>query len=245
MKKINLLLVVSFSLLLIGCADSDTRVFNKYKTFTAPQLLQKGKQSLAKRKYGDAVKQFEALDALYPFGPEAQIEQLDIIYAYYKNDDTELALSAADRYIHLYPRGEYTPYAFYMKGVINMDRGKTWLQKLYPLHVEQSDLTFLNQAFLSFSDLVNQFPTSNYAYDAREHMLYLRNLFAQYELDVADFYFQHKEYVAAANRASYVVKHYEGTPQTKQALKIMLGSYQALGETRSAQEVAEILKRNP
>ena len=67
---------------------------------------------------------------------------------------------------------------------------------------------------------------------------------ARHELEVAKFYFARKAYVAAANRAAYVVEHIEGTPEVGKALEIMVRSYRALGAEQKAAETYKILKIN-
>lgn len=226
-----------------GCAHKDIGA-EAFSNMSAQQILLDGEKQLAKRNYKDAVKRFEAIDALYPFGAEAEQSQLDIIYAYYKSDEIESAIAAADRYIHLYPQGPHTDYAYYMKGMIGFDRGKRWFQKWHPVSMEQRDLSYMKQAFVDFNDLISLFPNSLYVKDAYERLLSARNYMAQHELNVANFYFKRKAYVAAANRADEVIRHYPGAVQVFEALKIMYKSYQAVGALDQANDTLRIFKLN-
>lgn len=237
-----LLTVVSFSFI-AGCASEDTG-YGAFKGMTAPQILADGEKQLSKHNYSSASKRFEAIDALYPFAKEADQGGLDAIYAYYRADEIPSALAAADKYIHIYPQGKHTDYAYYMKGLINFDRGKSWSQKLHHTNEEQRNLEYLQQAFSDFNDLVVMFPNSIYAKDAYERMRYIKSLLAKHELEVADFYFERKAYVAAANRADFVVKHFYGTPESVDALKIMIKSYRILGAKQQEHDALEILKYN-
>jgi len=231
-----------FLFMLVGCATEDS--LDKYKNMTAQQLLALGEKNLEKHNYNEAAKNFEAIDALYPFDVTAEQGQLDTIYAYYKADEFELANATAMRYIHLYPRGKHTDYAYYMKGLASFDRGKTWLQKVYPTGVEQHDLAPLREAFVDFNDLIKLFPDSIYVRDARDRMIHIRDILAQSEFNIANFYFGHKAYVAAANRASYIVRHFEGSPQVLPSLKIMIKSYQELGAKKQAEDALNVLRIN-
>lgn len=243
-KYLCLMLLSGGALISIsGCATKDIGA-EAFKNMTAQQILADGEKQLASHDYKDAIKRFEAIDALYPFGPEAEQSQVDAIYAYYKADEIDAAIAAADRYIHLYPQGPHTDYAYYMKGVINFDRSKHWFQKWHPVTTEQRDLAYMQQAFVDFNDLLSLFPHSIYAKDAYEHMLSVRNYLAQHELNVANFYFMRKAYVAAANRAGYIVKHYPGAPQTFAALKVMYKSYLELGAQDQANDTLRIIKLN-
>jgi outer membrane protein assembly factor BamD len=218
---------------------------NNFKNYTAKQILQKGEGALAKRDYTEATKYFEAIDALYPFDPEAEQGQLNSIYAYYKAEDYASALAAINRYIHLYPEGKHTDYAYYMKGVVNFDKDRTLLQRVYPRKPESLDVTNLQDSFRNFAELLKKFPKSSYTKDAEKRMFYVRYLLAEHEYQIAKFYFERKAYIAAANRASYVVKHFEGAdPQIKESLKIMVKSYHSLGLDKQANDAERILHLN-
>ena len=231
------------TLFLVACATKDYNP-ESLKNYTAKQILAMGEQAMAKGDYKNSVKYFEAIDALYPFDREAQQGQLDVIYAYYKTEDYASALAAADRYIHLYPVGKHSDYAYYMKGIANFAKDRTWLQKLYTKRAEELDLSNLQDSFAAFELLVKLFPKSMYAQDAEKRMVYIRSLLARHELQVARFYFVRKAYVAAVNRASYLVKHFAGAPQVVAALKIMLQSYRALGAEKQANDTLRVLKLN-
>jgi outer membrane protein assembly factor BamD len=244
MKTKKIIFVLFCTLVISSCAVKDYSPKN-FEKYTAKQILDGGKKALAKKDYNEAAKYFEAIDALYPYSPEARQGQLDIIYAYYKAEDYASTLAAASRYIHLYPEGSYTDYAYYMKGVANFDKNKTIFQKIYPVRrPENIDISNLQAAFVDFSELVKEFPSSRYAKDAEKRMIYIRNMLAGHELYIAEFYFKRKAYIAAINRASDVVKHYERVPQTKDALRIMIKSYRALGLNKQANDALRIFKMN-
>lgn len=245
MQNVKLIVLAMFAVaFLAGCASDDQKDYSAYKNMSSKEILKSGEKSMYKRNYSDASKKFEAVDALYPFDKETQQADLDSIYSYYKEDDDTAALAAAEKYIHLYPNSNHTDYAYYMKGLINFQRGKTWIQKIYRASESERDLNYMHQAFVDFSDMVRLFPDSLYVTDAYERMLYIKSMFAQRELDVAKFYFDRKAYVAAANRAGYVVRHFEGTPQVIEALKLMAKSYHILGAQQQEDDVLRILKNN-
>jgi outer membrane protein assembly factor BamD len=241
-KHIRILLILIATLIIAGCAPTAT--LDLYKNKTARQIFTSGEHAMAKGDYEQAVQDFEALDTLYPFGPFAEQGQLDIIFAYYKNNDPASALGAADRYIRLYPRSPNVDYAYYMKALINYGRGETWFQHVFPTDPAQRDLGYMEQSFRDFNELSRRFPDSPYAQDARMRMAYIRNLLAQHELNIAQYYMRHKAYVAAANRAGGIVENYQGAPQVIPALGIMVEAYRALGETRLANNVLQVLELN-
>jgi len=242
MKKIVLIAVIA--LFLVGCGSSNSSYLDAYKGMTSAEIFHQGEMRLAKENYSNAVQSFEALDAIYPFGPYAQQGQLDIIYAYHMNDDPASALAAADRYIRLHPRGKHVDYAYYMKGLIGYQEGFTWLQRLVGVDPAPRDMTQKKVSFVAFSQLVILFPKSRYTPDALLHMAYIRNMIARQNLLIAEFYLKRNAYVAAANRASYIVQHFDRAPAIIPALAIMVESYRHLGLTEMANSSLHVLQMN-
>lgn len=242
MKK-SVLLLLSLVFTIVGCSNTPKGV-EAYKDKSAQAIYAEGEKDLQKKAYKSAVAHFEALDALYPFSKYAENSQLHVIYAYYASGDLASAIAAADRYIHLYPRSERVDYAYYLKGIMKMQRDKSWVYNAFPLDVATRDLASIREAFQDFSDLTRYYPRSEYANDARKRMVYIRDLLAKHELDVARFYFDRKAYVAAANRASTVVQHYQGTSQVRPALQLMIASYEKMGKPDLAAQTRSVLQYN-
>lgn len=246
MRQFKLLLIGLLTLVLVACA-SDKTVEDPgaaFKGQSEQQIYIGAEQALLSGDYSSAVKHFEALDTLYPFGKHAQQAQLDVIYAYYKNDDVASTLAAADRYIHLYPMSAYVDYAYYMRGLSEFYENRSFLSTYFPTDFSQRDTAALKQAFLDFSQLVYRYPQSRYTPDARLRMIYIRNIIASHELEVARFYYVREAYVAAANRANEVVQHYQQSTAVPGALVLMTESYMKLNDLVSAQRSYEILSLN-
>lgn len=244
MKKRALVFLGLSSALLAGCGGN-TAIHDSFSAFrnqTASQLYHKSMVDLRKGHDRNAVKELEALNALYPFGAYAESGLINLIYAYYQDGDNEEALAVCDRYLRLYPQGQYADYAYYMKGVVSFYEGFTWLQRKAGVNPAPMDDSNLRESFEAFNQLVRNFPNSRYTNDALARMRYIRNLFAEKDLGIAQFYFDRRAYVAAINRASRVVEHYDGTPSMAPALKIMIRSYRKLGMNEKADQTQRILQ---
>jgi len=244
MRIINFITILILALVIAGCATETKGGIDAFKGQSAKQIYDGGMQALGKKNYDAAVKNFEALEALYPFGKYAEPGQLNLIYAYYKNGDYDAASAVAGRYIHLFPSSPNVPYAYYMRGMSNFDKNTSWLNKIYVKDPALRDLSAFEQAYADFNELVNHYPNSRYAQDARTRLVYIRNLIARHELFVAQFYYDHEAYIAAANRANYIVAHFEGAPEVIDALKLMIKAYNKLGDTKSANDASRVLKLN-
>lgn len=243
MKKLLPLLITTSALAIAACSSIPTPS-EKYAKFSAEQIYTVAEVKLAKRDYRDSIEAYEALDSLYPFSAHIQQAQLDMIYAYFKNYDMPAAAAAAERYIRLYPRSPNVDYAYYMKGVANFYQDRGWFQRYLPTDQAVRDPGTTTQSFQDFNTFLKNFPNSPYAADAKQRLIYLRNMFARYNSEVAEYYLQKQAYVAAINRANEVLKKYSGAPANQQALEILVKSYRALGLTKEANNAEEVLKLN-
>ena len=200
-----------FSLMILGLNACANHNYNKnpYLSMSAEQLFTQADSSLAKGNYSQTIKYLEALDAAHPFSVYAEQAQLDLMYAYYKNGDNTLAAATADRFFHLYPRSRHVDYAYYMRGIADFYQTRGIFAELFPMDIAWRDPGTQQQAYTDFASFLQRFPDSVYAPDARQRLIYLRNLFAQKTLYIAQFYMRRKMYVAAINRASFLIQQYQ------------------------------------
>ena len=246
MKRVaNLYLIVLVALFSILTACSTTTdPAESYKNETAEQIFTRGEDALRDRSYTNALKRFEALDVQYPYGKNTETAQLHMIYCYYMTGDYASAESAADRFIRMHPMNPNVDYAYYMRGLSNYYQNMGVFEKLFAVDLAKRDLTQLKKSYEDFSQLDLLFPKSPYAPAARQYQIYLRNTLANHELEVAQYYFGHEAYVAAANRANLIVRHYEGAPAVPKALVIMVKSYRALHLTQDENDAMRVLQYN-
>jgi outer membrane protein assembly factor BamD len=226
-----------------GCSLLPEQV-DKTKDWSASQLYAAAKEAMNEKNYEKAIDYFEKLEARYPFGRYAQQAQLEIAYAYYKYDEPEAAIAAADRFIKVYPRHPNVDYAWYIKGLTNTNRGKTVADKFLPQDPSERDLASMRDAYDDFHELTRRYPNSKYYLDSAQRMVHLRNNMAQYELHVADFYMRRGAFIAAANRAEYVVENFQRTPAVPEALVYMVRAYNRLGSEDLASDALRVLELN-
>jgi outer membrane protein assembly factor BamD len=209
-------------------------------------LYNKAHQSLENADYAAAARSYQRLIARFPSGDYNEQAQLDLSYAQYKDNSPDEALSTVNRFIKTYPANKHVDYAYYLRGLINFDRTSGVLERYAKRNGSQTrrDQGYNLQAFDDFSELSRRFPDSAYTADARQRMIFLRNILAQYEVNVAEFYLRNKAYVASADRAQYVVEHYQQSPQTGDALAILTRSYLALDHKELAEQSRQVLALN-
>lgn len=234
--------------LVLAVALAGCGVFGKEidltENWSAAKLYAEGSSELDSGNYAKAVGYYEKLEARYPFGRYAMQSQLDVAYAHYRADEPEAAIAAADRFIKLYPQNPYVDYAYYLKGLVNYNRSVGFLDRYIPTDASQRDPGSALDAFVDFSALVERFPDSRYAEDARQRMLYLRNNLAKHEVNVARYYMRRGAYLAAANRANYVIERFQRTSAVESALEVLIDAYTALGKRELAADAKRVLDLN-
>jgi outer membrane protein assembly factor BamD len=217
-------------------------------TLPLPQLYAKAHNDLVHSDYSAAEKAYQRLIARFPSGPFNEQAQLELAYAQYKNNKPDDAYSTVNRFIKANPLNNHVDYAYYLRGLINFDRTAGVIERAFASEhtgaQSRRDQGFNLKAFDDFSELSRRFPDSAYTADARQRMIYLRNVLAQFEINVADFYIRNKAYVAAADRAQYVIEHYQESPQAGDALAILCRSYLALGQKQLADQTRQVLVLN-
>lgn len=238
LSKLHYLTLVA--VLLSACAEIPDRT----EGWPPDKIYAKAKEALGSGDYETAVKYYEALQARYPLGAYAQQAQMEIAYAYYKYEETEAAILAADRFLKLYPRHPKADYIYYLKGLINYGVSLGTIERYLPVDLSQRDQAAAKRAFHNFAELLKLYPESTYAADARQRMVHLRNNLARYELHVADFYLRRGAYVAAANRAQHVLTHFDGTPSMPDALTLLAKAYVLMGYEDLAADTLKVFELN-
>ena len=216
-----------FALQLSSCATVDEESFEDADK-TAAALYEEAKSALAQEDYETAIQKLESLEARFPFGKYAQQAQLDMAYAYFKFEEPESSISSANRFIKLYPRHPHADYAYYLKGLVKFNQGQSMFDGLTSQDPAQRDPEAASRSFQYFSELIRRYPNSKYAPDAAERMVYLRNNLARHELYAAKHYMKREAYLAAANRAKFIIETYQTTPSTPEALLLMVNAYKKL-----------------
>ena len=240
-KKSRLLMSLALvATLITGCSSTKPKVPDE-----PPEVLyQKARLKLDTGNYLNAIELLEALDSRYPFGAYSNQVQLDLIYAYYKQDDTAQAIANIDRFIRLNPAHKNIDYVFYMRGLTNMAADYNFFQDFLGINRDDKDPSYARQAFQDFKTLLQNYPNSSYAADARARMIGLKNRLARYDLGVAEYYVKRDALIAAANRAKLIVETYPDTMETEKALEIMVNAYDTLKMPTLAQHAREVLAKN-
>ncbi|WP_432454288.1 MULTISPECIES: outer membrane protein assembly factor BamD [unclassified Agarivorans] len=230
--------------LILGACSSNTKEKPKIPDKPASELYADAQTAINNGSFSDATDSLEALDTRYPFGPYSSQVQLDLIYVYYKRNDTAMALASTDRFIRNHPTHSSLDYVYYMRGLINMAADHNLFQSLVGIDRYDRDPSFSRQAFSDFNTLITRYPHSGYATDAQQRMVYLKDNLARNEISVANYYIKREAYIGAINRARYVVENFPDTPSAREALVVMEKGYKALGVEEMAEQTQKIIQAN-
>jgi len=209
------------------------------------EIYQRAKRALDNGNYFFALDYYRALEANFPYGQVTEQAKLDMIFALDKSNQIEEAIEAADNFIQLYPTHANVDYAYYMKGVASFQKKANKIDQYIKGGTDQvRDPKPLRDAEAAFLELIQRFPDSKYVDDAQQRIVFLRNVLADRELQIAKHYYESRTYVATVNRCKYIIYQYETSPAVEGALLLMEQTYREMGLQKLATSTRSVLEMN-
>ncbi|MBQ0762065.1 outer membrane protein assembly factor BamD [Marinobacter psychrophilus] len=240
MRSVVRLWVVSVVVVLLSaCATNKQEQVLPEQTY-----YENARSAMNSGNFNEAETNLDALETYYPFGRYAEQAQLDLIFARYQNLDLEGARAAADRFLRLNPQSEHGDYALYMRGLASYNLDIGLAARYFPIDANARAPGEQLQAFRDFSELLNRYPDSLYAADARQRMIAVRNRVAELELHAARYYITREAYIAANNRARYVVENYPSSPVVEEAIVILAETFRFMNISKGSQDAISLLRTN-
>jgi outer membrane protein assembly factor BamD len=239
-SQLTLALGLAFSLSACGPKEE----VDPTADWSVEEFYLEARAELADGNYLTAIEYYETLESRFPFGKYATQAQIDVAYAYFKFDEPDSAITALDRFIKLHPRHPAVDYAYYMKGLVNFERGGTILDVLSERDLSEFDKNLLLRSYNDFQMLMQRFPSSKYATDARKRMIYLRNELARADYKIASYYAIHEAWIAVTGRTRFILENYQGSVVIKPTLELQLKAYQELGLEELARDTQRIIDLN-
>lgn len=224
--------MVGVAALLAACAGDDTK--DAYKERPVEELYNEAMNDLSREDYQQAVKSFDEVERQHPYSVWATKAQLMAAYAYYQRNKFDEAVVALDRFIQLHPGNRDVAYAYYLKGLCYYEQ----------IADVARDQRITDRALKSLQEVVDRFPNSRYARDARMKLDLTRDHMAGKEMTIGRYYEKQHQYVAAINRYKAVLTDYQTTTHVPEALHRLIECYQALGLKEEAEKTAAVLGYN-
>lgn len=253
MSKIASLTLLSIALAgVTGCQTlKNTKLFGGKDEIKAQKAekseqayYQSAKTNLDKGNYAKAAAELTDLRTFYPVGDYSEQALLDLMYAQFQHGDYQDAVASAERFIQSYPTNPQVAYAYYVRGVANMQTTDSGIMKYTKLNPAHRDMGYSRLAFNNFQELIARYPNSPYAPDAALRMRYIYNQFAENEINAARWYIKRGAYLAAANRAKWVFQYFPQSEAVPEAIATLAYSYDKLGMKDTANQYRQLLSLN-
>ena len=195
------------------------------------------KEGMRQLELGDALyasRKFDEAEILFPQSIWAAKASLMSAYALYSHNYYDDALFNLERHIKNYPKDKNLVYAHYLIAIC-------YFEQLYD---EKKDLKPLVNAREKFEHIINYYPNTDYAIDAKWKMGLIVDQMASKEMYIGRYYMKKEKWIAAINRFQFVVKHYDTTIYIEEALHRLVEVYYKIGLVEEAQKVASVLGYN-
>jgi len=220
-------------LLMTGCS-TDEEMAAQYIERPIEQIYTDAWTQINTENWLQAGRQFDEVERQHPYSVWARRAILMSAYCYYQGNRYAEAIDASTRFIQLHPGNKDVPYAYYLKAIslyeqigdVDRDQGKT------------------DEALTALQDLIQRFPDTEYARDARLKVDLARDHLAGREMMVGRFYLKQGEFLAAINRFRTVIDKYQTTTHAPEALERLTEAYMSLGIVKEAQTSAAVLGYN-
>ena len=225
--------VAGSAVVLSGCAD-ENQMAAQYIERPIDQIYSDAWKQIDRGNWLQAGLQFDEVERQHPYSVWARRAMLMSAYCYYEGNRYQETVDAATRFIQLHPGNKDVPYAYYLKAIslyeqigdVNRDQGKT------------------EEALTALQDLIQRFPDTEYARDARLKADLARDHLAGREMMIGRFYLRNGDYLAAINRFKSVIDKYQTTSHAPEALERLTEAYLSLGIMKEAQTSAAVLGFN-
>lgn len=240
MIKFLATVILCFTLAVTACSSSNYNS-DEVPDVTPENLYNIAKAGMSTGDFGLARRYLEAIDSRYPFGSFTSQVQLDLIYVYYKERESDLALAQINRFLRLSPTHPNVDYVYYMKGLTEIQKRSDLIQDYLGLDRSQKDPSSYQQAFNTFRELIRSYPDSIYAADARQRMIFIKEELAKREKAIADYYFEREAYLSAVRHCQNILYSFRNTEQLKPALELMAESYERLNLVTPANNTRRVI----
>ncbi len=219
---------------LSGCAHKAKEEHLVYEERPVELLYATGMESLDKKDWGGAVAYFEEVQRQHPYSEWSRRAIVMTIYANYMGDKYTEASAAADNFIHLYPGSDLTPYAYYMKAICSFEQ----------IVDVGRDQGYTDSAKALLTDVVQRYPNSEYAKDARIKLDMVQDQLAGKEMEIGRYYLNENQPLAAIGRFKTVAGDYQTTSHTPEALYRLVEANEMMGLHEEATRDAAVLGYN-
>jgi len=243
-KIIKFSLIISLSIFLSACVIfGDPTEIDETSGMSDYEVLQKAEAVANAKDWPRTISIYEKAEKRFPNSKLAPQFKLNLAYAYKEYYQEEEAIAMLEKFIRAYPNHPAMDYAYYLKGVV-LFRDRNIFKQITLQDISDRDVSQLEASFDALKTMTTLFPNSEYFDDAKNRMVYLMNKISERELHVARYYMRREAFIAALNRAKYVLEKYPESVHQEEALVIQISAYRNLGITDLADDTKRVLELN-
>lgn len=170
--------------------------------------------------------------------------RINLIYAYYKTSNFNMALQNIKEFINIYPHHPRIDYVEYIKCLINIHLDKNTFFNILFHNNYKHDLNHAKYTFFQLKQFIYKYPHSLYIPNAKKHLVCLKNRLSEHDLDILKFYFSRKEYLSVINRGEEILQKYSETESARTTLIYMKKSYNLLKIFDKSQKISKMILLN-
>jgi len=237
MFKLIHIVFILISLLFVSCSKEIKKETVIKEKDLELQVLEAYKEGIESLEQGDvlfAAKKFNEVEILFPQSEWAPKSALMAAYSYYIQDYYGDAIAELERFIKIYPFHENIDYAYYLLAI-------SYYEQIVD---EKKDLQSISNSKKNFEIIIQEFPNTEYALDAKFKIDLINDILASKEMYIARYYFNKKKWIPTINRLRSVIDNYETTIYTAEALHRLVEVYYILGLKDESQKYASLLGYN-
>ena len=218
------------AVLLTACSSDEAA----YVERPVEQIYNQAMDKLIAGDAGLAANDFDEVERQHPYSVWARKSQLMAAYSHYLVNDYDEAILTAQRFLQLHPGNRDAPYAYYLIAI-------SYYEQIADIGREQK---ITEVALDALREIVDRYPSSEYARDARLKIDLARDHLAGKEMEIGRYYLKRGHYGAAINRFRHVIKRYQTTSHVPEALHRLTEAYLSLGIQDEARNSAAMLGHN-
>jgi outer membrane protein assembly factor BamD len=233
-RATGLAAAIAAPLLISACAGPKKPKQLAYVERPVELLYNTGARRLDQRRWNEAITYFEEVERQHPYSEWSRRSILMNLFANYQANNYAEAIQAADRFIQLYPGNPQVPYAYYM-------RATAYFEQITDVGRDQAATA---QAQAAMREVIQRFPNSEFAADARLKLDMVNDQLAGKEMEIGRWYLRENQPLAAIGRFRTVVDKYQTTSHTPEALYRLVEAYLTLGLMEEAKRNGAVLGHN-
>ena len=234
--KFSLLYIIVFFLILSCSKNAEKATLLKEKNLET-QMIEVYKDAMKEFERGDVIyagKKFGEAELLYPQSIWAPRAVLMSAYGYFSQGYYNDAINEIERFLSKYKNHTQTDYAYYLLALCHYDQ----------IIDERKDLKQIIKAKEYFELIIKNYPNTEYAFDARYKLDFIKEIMASKEMYLARYYVQREKWIPAINRFKTVVNNYERTIYVEEALHRLVELHYKIGLVNEAEKYALLLGYN-